>query len=345
VARAAPHSTILVRAGTYRESVVVRVPDLVIRGEDRFRTILDGGDEDLTGISVEGFGEVTIRDLTIRNYRGSGIALDGVTGYAIERVDLIKDRTVGIDAIGSYEGVVQDVFVWGSGDSGIRIAGCFACSTVVRSAQSRWSYLGLSIVNATGVVVSESRFVHNGVGVAAIAAADRPFAPGSGVSIVGNVVRNNDYGSVPAAGISEISGIPFGTGIWIAGTANAAVSSNVVQGNDRYGILVSRSLDRLVDPVNATVSTNQIDGAGGLDLAWDGTGRDNCFEANSFEGATGPPEVEARYPCGARPFEGTVYAPVFDDVEQALIVDPDRPQEESPEPNRPRCQRGRAGCG
>jgi hypothetical protein len=177
-----------------------------------------------------------------------------------------------------------------------------------------------------------------------MAAADRPFAPGSGVSIVGNVVRGNDYDSVPAAGLSEVAGIPFGTGIWVAGTANASIGSNTVQGHDRYGILVSRSIDRLLDPANATVAGNTIDGNASLDLAWDGTGTDDCFEANTFDGSTGPPDIQTRYACADRPFDGALYAPVFQDVESALIWDPNRPQDEPPEPNRPSCQRGRPDC-
>lgn len=344
VNQAEPHSTIVVGPGTYRESVVVRTPDLVIRGVDRFRSVLDGRDRRATGILVDGFGDVTIRDLTVRNYTGSGISLSAVDRWAVERVDLIKDRTTGIDATGSYDGLIEDVFVWGSGDSGIRIAECFACSTVVRSASVRWSYLGFAGVNVTGVVVRDSRFIHDGVGIVAIAAADRPFAPGSGFGIVANVVRDNDYTSVPAAGLSETTGIPFGTGIWIAGSANASVSANEVEGHHRYGILVSRSLDRLTDPVNATVLSNTIDGAGGLDLAWDGTGADDCFEGNDFVGPTGPPDIETTYACSARPFTGATFAPVFGQVADALVLDPSRPQEEPPEPKRPTCQRGRPGC-
>lgn len=344
VSRADPHSTIVVQPGTYRESVVVRVPDIVIRGADRFRTVLDGGDAKTTGISVEGLGDVTIRDLTVRNYLGSGIALSGVEGYAVERVDLIKNRTIGLGVTASHDGVIEDLFVWGSGDSGIRIAECFACSTVVRSANVRWSYLGISAVNVTGVVVRGSRFVRNGVGIAAIATADGGFPPGAGLGIVDNVVTNNNVTTVPAAGLSETVGIPFGTGIWVAGSANTVVSSNVVAGQDRYGILVSRSLDRLFDPRNATVIGNEIIGRPKLDLAWDGTGEDDCFEANIFDGSTVPSNIETTYACSARPFAGVVFPQVFDDVEDALLVDPNRPQEEPPEPTRPRCQAGRPGC-
>jgi plastocyanin len=344
VSRADPHSTIVVQPGTYRESVVVRVPDLVIRGVDRFRTVLDGGDARTTGISVDGLGDVTIRDITVRNYLGSGIALSGVDGYTIERVDLIKDRTFGLEVTASFGGVIEDVFVWGSGDSGIRIAECFACSTVVRSVNVRWSYLGLAAVNVTGVVVRGSRFVRNGVGIAAIGAADAANAPGAGVGIVANVVTANNTTTIPAAGLSETTGIPFGTGIWVAGSANAVASANEVTGHVRYGVLVSRSLDRQLDPRNATVVGNVIEGPRGLDLAWDGTGADNCFEDNDFDGPTGPPSIEETFACSARPFTGVVYPPVFQDVEGALALDPNRPQDEPPEPDRPRCQPGRRGC-
>ena len=39
-------------------------------------------------------------------------------------------------------------------------------------------------------------------------------------SIYNNVVKNNNYKTVPAAGISDTVGIPFGTGVWLAGVMN-----------------------------------------------------------------------------------------------------------------------------
>ncbi len=119
----------------------------------------------------------------------------------------------------------------------------------------------------------------------------------------------------------------------------------MVSSNPRYGILVSRSIDRLADRAGAVVVANTIEGTGGLDLAWDGTGSNDCFDGNRFEGPTGPPDIEMAYACGARPFTGQTFAPVFGDVAAALTVDPSRPQQEPPEPERPSCQRGRPGCG
>ena len=77
--------------------------------------------------------------------------------------------------------------------------------------------------------------------------------------------------------------------------------------------------------------------ASGLsDLAWDGYGEDNCFDDNVIGGATGPPDIQTTYACSARPFTGTPFDPVIDEVAAALVYDPNRTQIEPPEPNRPR---------
>ncbi len=47
-----PGDLVLIAPGIYREAVVVRTPSLVIRGEDRNTTILDGGFELTNGIQV-----------------------------------------------------------------------------------------------------------------------------------------------------------------------------------------------------------------------------------------------------------------------------------------------------
>lgn len=344
VNHATPGTTVIVRPGTYRESVVVRTPDLVIRGVDRFRTILNGGDGKTDGILVDGLGQVRIRNLTIKRYLGSGIFLRDVDDYAIRRVDLIKDRTYGVNADRSYDGVIADVFAWGSGDSAVHVAHCFACSTIVDGIDAKWSFMGFAGVNVTGVVVRESRFVHNGAGIVLLANAGEELAPGAGAEIVGNTVVANNYETIPAAGLSAVYGIPFGTGIWIAGSANATISANDVHSHDRYGILVSGAFDGQTDPANNAVLGNLVRGTSGFDLAWEGRGWDDCFQANDVTGNTGPPDIQTTFACSARPFVGTEFEPVLQDVDAALVLDPSREQIEPPDPLRPRCQRGRPGC-
>jgi hypothetical protein len=78
--------------------------------------------------------DVTIKNLTVRRFLNSGVTFSNVTGYTVREVDSIKNRTYGIRAVGSFDGVIADSFAWGSGDSAFRVEGCVACSTIIDSA-------------------------------------------------------------------------------------------------------------------------------------------------------------------------------------------------------------------
>jgi plastocyanin len=336
-------STIIVAPGVYRESVTVSTPDLVIRGIDRFRTVVTGEDTRTDGFLVT-VDDVMIKNLTVRRFLNSGVTFSNVTGYTLREVDSIKNRTFGIHAVGSFDGVIADSFAWGSGDSAYRVEGCVACSTIIDGVKGQFSYLGYAGVNSTGVVVRDSLFRNNGVGLAAMSAAGTDGAPNRGTTLLDNVVNTNDYTSVPAAGLSEVSGIPFGTGVWLAGTRNALVRRNRILDHPLYGVLVTESMDGNFAPANNTTVANEVEGPSTFSLAWDGAGDDNCFSENAIDGSTGPSDIQDVYGCDDRPFSGTPFLPVADQVADSLTLDPNRVQAEPPNPNRPRCQKGVPGC-
>jgi plastocyanin len=344
VNHASPGSTIRIKPGVYKEDVVVTTRNLVIEGVDRFRTILHGEDKRENGFLVDGTRRVTIRNLTVRNYLANGIFFNNTKGYTVNHVDAIKGRTYGVYAYQSYDGVFKNSFGWGSGDSAFYVGGCLGCSALLENLHSEKNFLGYSGTNATGVVIRDSTFVHNGAGIVPNTLPTEPYAPNRGTFIYNNIVRSNNYTSVPAAGFSETAGIPFGTGVWLAGTMNNIVKNNMISNHDRYGVLVSQSIDPDSIPMNNTVIRNFIRESAMYDLAWDGTGSDNCFSHNDYEGSTGPPEMETLYACANRPFVGAPYPPVQADIAASLAGVATREQKEPPEPDRPRCQRGRPGC-
>ena len=96
--------------------------------------------------------------------------------------------------------------------------------------------------------------------------------------------------------------------------------------------------------MNNSVLSNRIKRSGKWDLAYDGTGANNCFSGNVFTGESGPPDIETLYDCANRPFPGVPYGPVQSDVVSAIALGYTREQKEPPEPKRPKCQRGRRGC-
>lgn len=349
VDHASPGSTIVIRPGVYKAKVVVQTPDLVIRGVDRFRTVLHGQDKRGNGITVDGTRDVTIKNLTVRNYTGNGIYINNTTDYTVNKVDAIKGRTYGIYAFDSYDGVIKNSFAYGSGDGAFYIGECLNCSAIIENVVGLWSYLGYSGTNATGVIIRDSVFKHNAAGVVPNTLPTEELGPNRGTFIYNNRVFNNNYASIPASGFSSFPiGIPIGTGIWFPGVENNVAWNNTVFKHNSYGILISQSIDESL-PVNNTVRNNFVrnsdadDDGYGYDLAYDGTGEFNCWTGNDYKGATGPPDIETLYPCSERR-PGAAYPPVTAHLAEASVHHQDRPQEEPPDPKRPRCQKGAPGC-
>jgi parallel beta-helix repeat protein len=342
VNRAKSGTKILVSPGVYNESVLVVTKNLSIVGVDRFRTVLHGKDQNEIGFHIAGAPGVTIKNLTVRNFTDTGVFFDSTNRYAAVRVDSIKNRSYGIRANDSFDGLIKDTFAWGSGSAGIAVTACADCSTLVDGVEAQRNFLGYWSENATGVVVRGSVFKRNGAGVISASLPDTDTLPNRGHLLLNNVVSNNNYGTIPAADLSEQYGIPFGTGIWLLGPRNNVVQQNTVRNNARFGIVVSRGADGGEAPMRNSVRENSVEGAGGYDLAWDGEGADNCFSANAFA-TSGPPDIQVLYGCDNRPFTGTTYEPV-DSLATLGSPDPERSQVEPPMPTRPRCQRGAPGC-
>jgi plastocyanin len=352
VDKANPGSTILVRPGVYKTSVTVQTPNLIIKGVDRFRTVLDGEDKRGNGITVDGTRNVRIENLTVRNYLGNGVYINNTVGYTVNKVDAIKGRTYGIYAFDSYDGVIKNSYAYGSGDGAFYIGQCLNCSALIENVVGTWSYLGYTGTNATGVVIRDSVFTHNAIGVAPNTLPTEELGPNRGTMIVNNQIFNNNYDSIPGAGFSDPEdqpvGVEIGTGVWLPGVENNVVVGNRIWNHNSYGVLVSQSIDTDL-PMNNTVWNNWIrdydanDDGYGYPLAYDGTGGMNCWMLNDFEGETGPPEIETLYPCDAR-VPGTPYPPVQAHLVTSAGQAQTRPQEEPPDPKRPRCQRGKPGC-
>lgn len=352
VDKANPGSTILIKPGVYKTKVNVQTPNLIIRGVDRFRTVLDGEDKRGTGITVDGTRNVKIANLTVKNYLGNGILINNTTGYTVNKVDAIKGRTYGIYAFDSYDGVIKNSFAYGSGDGAFYIGQCLNCSALIENVVGTWSYLGYTGTNATGVVIRDSVFRHNAVGVAPNTLPTEELGPNRGTLVINNKIYNNNYASIPGAGFSDPEsqpvGIEIGTGVWLPGVENNVVLNNRIWDHNSYGVLVSQSIDTDL-PINNTVMGNWIrnsdmdeDGYG-YDLAYDGTGGMNCWKLNDFKGVTGPPDIQTLYTCDNR-IMGTPYPPVQAHLIASAGQAQTRPQEEPPDPKRPRCQKGAPGC-
>lgn len=213
VTAAKPGATIVIRPGRYAEDVVVETDGLVIRGVDRFRTVLDGKGSMATGIHVTGNG-VSVKNLTVTNYVDTGIRLEEVENFSVHSVDLIGNRTFGIASLGSHGGSIKNSFAWGSGEAGVHAGRCFACGILIDDVRSEMNMLGVELVNATGITVRNSRLKRNGVGLLAHSSSSVGDAPGRGLFLFGNSVVDNNERQIPPEGMAQTYGFPLGTGIW-----------------------------------------------------------------------------------------------------------------------------------
>ena len=347
---AQPGSLVKIKPGVYREGVTVQTSNLTIKGVDRYRTVLHGKDKKANGFLVDGVRNVRISNLTVRNYQANGIFFNDVHGYQADHIDAIKNRTYGVYAFDSYNGVFKKSFGYGSGDSAFYVGECLGCGALLEDLVAKKSFLGYSGTNATGVVIRDSVWTRNGAGIVPNTLPTEEHAPNRGTTIYNNKIFKNNYKTIPAAGFSETVSIPFGTGVWLAGTHNNEVRNNDIHDHESFGVFVSESIHPDSVPMNNTVVYNKIrrsniDGDEfGWDLAWTGDGADNCFSFNDFTGPTGPPEIETIYGCDKKPFVGVNYAPVTAYAVASLCCPETREQKDPPYPNRPRCQLGKPGC-
>lgn len=328
VDQATPGSLIRIAPGTYPGSVEVPAgkDDLVLRGLDRNRTVLDGEDDRVTGIEVHADG-VAVENLTVRGFIGNGLVFapdpdapgndepggttgadpyggDGaggagsgrlLTGYRASYVTAINNGLYGIYAFASRNGVFDHLYASGHPDSGIYVGQCWGCGALVTDSVAERNMVGYENTNASGVTVTRSVWRRNRVGVALNSQDKERFAPEQDVTLVGNRVEDNDDARTPRGSSA------FGIGIVVAGGAGNRIAGNRVTGHRGPGILLDTSLDGYEPKRNAVVG-NTLRG-NGTDLVMRLGGAPqaaaalaNCFGRNTFTSSS-PSRIERALAC------------------------------------------------
>ena len=159
-----PGDLVLIAPGTYREAVEVtdEHPGIVIRGVDRNRVVLDGGDELADGIRVEANG-VAVENLTVRRYQVNGVVwyTDGdyaaqgryAQGWRGSYLTAYDNGLYGVYAFGVQHGRFDHVYASGHPDSGIYVGRCKPCGALVTDSVTERNHVGIELTNAGGDVV------------------------------------------------------------------------------------------------------------------------------------------------------------------------------------------------
>jgi hypothetical protein len=336
---AKPGDLVLVSPGVYREAVTVDKDDIVIRGRNRARTILDGEFKRQNGIQVLDAKGGAIENLTARNYKVNGFYWSGVDGYRGSYLTAIRNGDYGIYAFESTNGVFEHSYGSGSPDAGFYIGGCYPCNAVIDDVISEWNGIGYSGTNAGGdLYIVNSVFRDNRVGVVPNVGTYEPCFPQREVTVVGNRVYSNNNGKSDAIDVAQTA---LGNGILIAGGIGNVVERNRVWDHDITGIgivplpeddprpVASDELNECEDAAavpasvldiptpdlpatvlwpsqNNRIVDNAIDSSRLADLGLADLGTSptpdggNCFSGNEAA-TTAPIDLQTLAPCGAPP--------------------------------------------
>ena len=336
---ASPGDLVLVGRGVYREEVTVTTPSIVIRGEDRNETIIDGEFVRGNGISVLA-DAVAVENMTARNAVLNGFFWTGVTGFRGSYLTAINNGDYGVYAFGSSDGVFEDSYASGSPDSGFYIGQCYPCNTAIRNVIAEHNALGYSGTNAGGrlyVVSSIWRYNRAGLVPASLDIELEP--PQREAVFAANLVMSNNNANAPAI---TINSVVLGNGILLAGSVHDTVERNVVLDHDSHGIVAAPFQDRNFYPATGNVIQNNIVlGSGRADLANGGPGgTGNCFGGNEHSSSV-PIGLEVFRSCrGVRMPWWSDWIPLASIVVRAAMVPDSFPDWKTqpvpgPQPNLP----------
>jgi len=311
ISAARPGDTIVLAAGTYRGGVVVphAKHDLTIRGVDRNRVVLDGGNRRKNGITVHAPG-VSILNMSAHGFLENAFYWDDGDRFRASYLTAWNVGGYGIYAEHSERGVVDHDYVSGAADAAYYVGECRPCRATIAHVVARLSAVGYSGTNATGVVIRDSVWDRNGAGIVPNTYANEAFPPQARTTIVRNRITGSGRARVPIR--TALAGF-VGIGIAVAGGNENAISRNRVAGSERFGVAVFPTAHSVVFDPGAKepgppwrpranrVSRNVVTGSGRADLALAlGSADGNCFTANLAR-RTLPVALQRRTCAGALP--------------------------------------------
>jgi nitrous oxidase accessory protein NosD len=239
---------VLVSPGTYNEAVTVETDNIVIRGLDRNKTILDGQFKLDNGIRVAAAKGVAVENMTARNYTKNGFFWTGATGYRGSYLTAYRTGDYGVYAYDTTEGLIEHSYASGSPDAGFYIGQCYPCDAQINDVVSEFNGLGYSGTNSGGeLYITNSTFRKNRAGIVPNSGSYELCYPGRETVIVGNLVYSNNQPDTPAIDTALLA---MGNGILPAGGTHNVIERNRVWDHDRTGIgLVPFPEDDPVDVV------------------------------------------------------------------------------------------------
>jgi hypothetical protein len=297
-----PGDLVRIAPGIYHEQVVVpsTKKDLVLRGLDRNSVVLDGQNGARhDGIVVHADG-VAVENLTVRGFASDGVlfapdarAQKPLNGWRVGYVTATNNGLHGIDALDARGGTIDHVWASGHAESGIRVGRCSPCNLLVTDSAAERDMVGFEGINASGnIVVANSLFRDNRVGVMLVSAGPDKALHQQDATVVGNVIVDNDNRFAPGGGDA------FGVGVLVRGGRRDGVARNRIAGHPGVGVLLTAAGD--IPAAENSVQGNVLhDNSVDLVVAshpGQRTSKGSCFAQNRFS-TSQPGNIEKVLPC------------------------------------------------
>jgi hypothetical protein len=305
VNRARPGTTILLRAGVYRQSVQIRTNFIKLRGSGNslHGTVLIPPRHTAHTTCNAAFGPTgvcilakrlgphgtvvqrvrgdTVKRIYVANFQGNGVFGFGTAGLTVTHVTAVRDGGYGISRFESTRTLFAHDIAIGNEEAGFYVGDSPHADTIVRDNIAVGNTLGIFIRHARDVAVTDNVAVRNCQGILVLDDGQRGGA--GNAAIQHNLTADNNK-FCPKSGDQ-----PFdlqGGGILLLGATNTLVAHNRVTGNrgrqlNSGGIVVvSASQFHGSNPKNDLITRNTVRRNRPFDLLWDGTGVNVAFVKN-----------------------------------------------------------------
>ena len=303
---ASPYSVIKIKAGIYKEALVVNKKGIVLIGEDqgsKQEVIIENPGEEENGISVTA-NDFVLKNVTVRNFEDNGVYLNGVDGFLLLHVTAINNGDYGLFPVHSKNGLIEHCSASGHSDTGIYVGQSTDVDINLSSATANVN--GFEIENSSNISASKNKSYNNVCGILVSLLPNLPVKVSSGISVLDNNISDNNHVNFgnPSEGFESF--VPSGSGILVVGVDKTIIKDNAISDNKFVGIatvstLVLGSLAGLPpsafadiepNPDGTRIINNKLKNNGsappaglplpGVDLLWDGSGTNNCWSSNSY---------------------------------------------------------------